>query len=230
MNQPQATNNERNQPYVISIMTTEHYNLQSGRVMTISDSSGRSSLFLSTVSITLVALAFVGQLSKLGTAFYIFALVLLSSLFFLGFVTFERVTQSAIEDVVLARGINRLRHFYVELAPAMKEYFVLSTHDDVESAFGNMGFRGSWWQVFQTTPGMIAFINSVLAGSFAGLLVSYLFALDPLPRVVAGFVIFLVTLILLFRYESARWSAAQRSIKTLFPSAEPAEEAQTPRS
>jgi len=163
-------------PQVVAIMTTEHYNLQSGRAMTISDSSGRSSLFLSTVSITLVALAFVGQFSQLGTAFYRFALVLLPSLFFIGFVTFERVLQSAIEDFILARGINRLRHFYVELAPTVKDYFILSTHDDEQSAFGNMGLRRSPWQVFLTTPGMIAFIDSVLAGAFAGLLVSYLFA------------------------------------------------------
>jgi hypothetical protein len=225
MNQEQAIADERNQPHIIAIMTTEHYNLQSGRAMTISDSTGRSSLFLSTVSITLVALAFVGQFSRLGTAFYLFALVLLPSLFFIGFVTFERVLQSSIEDFLLARGINRLRHFYVELAPAIRDYFILSTHDDVQSAFGNMGLRRSPWQVFLTTPGMIAFIDSVLAGAFAGLLVSYLFALAPLYGVGIGFGVFLVALILLMRRCSARWNAAQRSVKTLFPSAEPTEQA-----
>ncbi|HEY7094293.1 MAG TPA: hypothetical protein VH393_14005 [Ktedonobacterales bacterium] len=230
MNQEQAITDERNQPSIIAIMTTEHYNLQSGRAMTISDSTGRSSLFLSTVSITLVALAFVGQFSQLGTAFYLFALVLLPSLFFIGFVTFERVLQSAIEDFILARGINRLRHFYVELAPAIQDYFILSTHDDEQSAFLNMGLRRSPWQVFLTTPGMIAFIDSVLAGAFAGLLVSYLFTLAPLYGVAIGFGVFLVALVLLMRQCSSRWNAAQRSVKTLFPSAGPVEEAQTPRS
>jgi hypothetical protein len=156
--------------------------------------------------------------------------VLLPSLFFIGFVTFERVLQSVIEDFVLARGINRLRHFYVELAPVIQDYFILSTHDDEQSAFGNMGLRRSPWQVFLTTPGMIAFIDSVLAGAFAGLLVSYLFALAPLAAVVMGFGIFLVALILLMRRCSSRWDAAQRSVKTLFPSAEQAEQAHTPRS
>jgi hypothetical protein len=87
--------------------------------MTMSDSTGRSSLFLSAVSITLVALAVVGQFSQLGTAFYLFALVLPPSLFFIGFVTCERVLQSAIQDYIPARGVNRLRHFYVELATAI---------------------------------------------------------------------------------------------------------------
>jgi hypothetical protein len=124
-------------------MTTEHYNPQSGRAMTISDSAGRSSLFLSSVSITLAALAFVGQYSQLETAFYLFALVLPPSLFFIGLVTFERVLQSAIEDFILARGVNRLRHFHLELASAIQDYFILSTHDDEQSAFLNTGLRRS---------------------------------------------------------------------------------------
>jgi hypothetical protein len=166
-----------NQPHIIAIMTTEHYNPQSGRAMTISDSAGRSSLFLSSVSITLVALAFVGQYSQLETAFYLFALVPPPSLFFIGLVTFERVLQSAIKDFILARGVNRLRHFHLELASAIQDYFILSTHDDEQSAFLNTGLRRSPSQVLLTTPGMIALIDSVLAGAFAGLLVSYLVAL-----------------------------------------------------
>src|SRR5579859_227944 len=88
----------KNQPNIVSMMTTEHYNLQSGRAMTISEANGRSSLFISTVSTALVALAFVAQIAKLGTEFYIFALILLPSLFFIGLVTFERAVQVAIDD------------------------------------------------------------------------------------------------------------------------------------
>jgi len=191
--------------------------------MTMSDSSGRSSLFLSAVSITPVALAVVGQYSQLGTALYLFALVLPPSLFFTGFVTFERVLQSAIEDFILARGVNRLRHCHVELAPAIQDYFILSTHDDEQSAFLNMGLRWSPSQVFLTTPGMIAFIDSVLAGAFAGLLVSYLFALTPLYGMVIGFGVFLVALIVLMSRCSSRGEAAQRSANTLIPSASAAD-------
>src|SRR5262249_56138702 len=95
-NEPQVTRAARDlTPQVISIMTTEHYNLQTGRAMTISDANGRSSLFLGTVSTSLVALAFVGGLSRtgagLGQAFYLFALVLFPSPPFLGLLTFPRV-------------------------------------------------------------------------------------------------------------------------------------------
>jgi hypothetical protein len=75
-------------------MTTEHYNLETGRATTISDANGRASIFLGTVSTSLVELAFVGQISRsatgLGQAFYVFGLVLFPSLVFLGLVTFAR--------------------------------------------------------------------------------------------------------------------------------------------
>ncbi len=66
---------------LVSIMTTEHYTLQTGRSMTITEATGRASLFVGAVSSGLVALALVGQLSNLGTAFLVFSLVVLPTLF-----------------------------------------------------------------------------------------------------------------------------------------------------
>ena len=74
---------------LVSIMTTEHYNLQTGRSMTISEANGRSSLFVGAVSSGLVALAFVGQISHLGTAFFVFSLVVIPTLFLMGLITFD---------------------------------------------------------------------------------------------------------------------------------------------
>src|SRR5579859_3515543 len=99
---------------LVSMMTTEHYNLQTGRAMTISEANGRSSLFVGAVSSGLIALTFVGQISHLGTAFFVFSLVVLPTLFFMGLITFERVLQSGSADVIYARGINRIRHLYLE--------------------------------------------------------------------------------------------------------------------
>jgi len=101
---------------LVSIMTTEHYTLQTGRSMTISEANGRSSLFVGAVSSGLVALALVGQISHLGTAFFMFSLVVLPTLLFMGLITFERVLQSGSADIIYARGINRIRHLYLEYA------------------------------------------------------------------------------------------------------------------
>ena len=204
---------EKNQPHIVQIMTTEHYNLQSGRSLTVSDANGRAALFLSTVSTTLVALAFIGNISHLGTAFVVFALVLFPSLFFLGLVTFDAVLQSAIEETVYTRGINRIRHLYVELAPQVKEYFILSTHDDTVGIFR----RARWWQSFLTLAGMIAVINSILAGAFTGLLVAQLSTLSLPLSVIAGAGVFLVVLVVHQRYQVSQWRQNTQNLTVLFP-------------
>src|SRR6266566_6817729 len=117
---------------LVSIMTTEHYNLQTGRAMTVSEANGRASLFVGAVSSGLIALALVAQLSHLGTAFLVFSLVVLPTLFFMGLITFGRLMQSGLADVTYSRGINRIRHLYLEYAPEMQPYFILGSHDDEE--------------------------------------------------------------------------------------------------
>ena len=77
-----------------------------------------------TVSGALIAIAFAGQASSMGTAFFVFSLVLFPSLFFMGLFTFERVLQAGIEDLIYARGITRIRQLYLEHAPQMQPYFI----------------------------------------------------------------------------------------------------------
>ncbi len=99
----------------VTFATTEHFNLQTARAATISESNGRTSIFLGAMSAGLVALAFAGQASR--DALLTLGLVLFPVLFFLGLVTFERVLQSSIEDTMYLQRINRIRRFYVESAP-----------------------------------------------------------------------------------------------------------------
>jgi len=202
---------------LVSIMTTEHYNLQSGRSMTISESNGRSSLFVGAVSSGLIALTFVGQIAHLGTAFFVFSLIVIPTLFFMGLITFERVLQAGSADNVYARGINRIRHLYLEYAPQMQPYFILSTYDDQEGTLGQEAMQTSWWQVFLSMAGMIAVINSVLAGSFVGLLLAA-FALPLWVTTSAGVVTFLVSVGLHQRYQWRQWMRLGRNLPVLFPS------------
>jgi hypothetical protein len=80
--------------------------------------------------------------------------------------------QGGSADFMYAVGINRIRHLYLEYAPQMQSYFILSAHDDREGTLGQEAMHTSWWQVFLSTAGMIAVINSVLVGSFVGLLLA----------------------------------------------------------
>src|SRR5437016_5866244 len=141
---------------LVSIITTEHYNLQTGRSITTAETNGRSSLFVGAVSSGLIALTFVGQNSHLGTAFFVFSLVIIPTLVFMGLITFERVLQSGSTDIMYARGVNRIRHLFLEYAPQLQPYFMLSVHDDRGETLSHEQMATSWVQVFFNAAGMIA--------------------------------------------------------------------------
>jgi hypothetical protein len=206
---------------MLQIMATEHSVLQAGRSATIFETGGRTAVFLGTVSSTLIALAFVGQISGLGTAFFAFALVLLPTLFFLGLATFERTMQLQVEDYIYAVGMSRIRHFYVETVPQAEKYFVGSIHDDFATTMSptvfGMPVRLAW-QSLLTVPGAIAMVNSVIVGSFAGLLVRALIMESLALSVGVGIAAFVVSVLLQRRHQIARWNQIEQRLPTLFPS------------
>jgi hypothetical protein len=206
---------------MLQIMATEHSVLQAGRSATIFETGGRTAVFLGTVSSALIALAFVGQISGLGTAFFAFALVLLPTLFFLGLATFERAMQLGIEDYIYAVGMSRIRHFYVETVPQSEKYFVGSIHDDFAStlaptAYGMPITPGR--QSLLTVPGAIAMVNGVIVGAFAGLLVGGFIVDSLVPSVGVGLAAFVVSGWLQRRHQIVRWDQMVRRLPTLFPS------------
>jgi hypothetical protein len=201
---------------LVSIITTEHYNLQTGRSLATAETNGRSSLFVGAVSSGLIALTFVGQISQLGTAFFVFSLVVIPTLVFMGLITFERLLQSGSTDIMYARGVNRIRHLYLEYAPQLQPYFMLSAHDDRGETLSHEQMSTSWVQVFFNAAGMIAVINSVLIGSFVGLLLA-VFGLPLWICTSAGVVAFLVSVILHQRFQWSQWKLLERNLPILFP-------------
>src|SRR5215468_7821671 len=104
-----AVGGEDPRPAAVTFVTTEHFTLQGGRAATIAESTARAAMFVGSVSAGLVALGLIATATLIGTVFYAFGLVLLSTLSFVGVVTFERVVQSGIEDYGYAERIARLR-------------------------------------------------------------------------------------------------------------------------
>jgi hypothetical protein len=117
-------------PEAVTFVTAEHFTLQGARSSTISESTGRASMFLGSVSGGLVALGLIATASNVGAAFYAFGLIILPTLTFLGLVTFDRVLQSGIEDHAYARRIARLRGYYFEYAPELVGYLLSVPPDE----------------------------------------------------------------------------------------------------
>jgi hypothetical protein len=153
----------------VTFATTEHFNLQTARATTVAEANGRASTYLAALSSSLIALAFTGQLSRLGTTFYAFALILLPALSFVGVVTFQRLVQLSIEDLAYAHRIALLREFYVRVAPELEPYVVIPRAPRAGSDLDAGPLAPSSWQLVRTAAGMVAMINSVVVAACAGL-------------------------------------------------------------
>jgi hypothetical protein len=178
----------------VTMATTEHFNLQTARAATISEANGRASIYLAALSSNLIALAFIGQMSRLGTDFYAFALILLPVLAFVGIVTFQRLVQSSFEDIAYAQRIARLRNLYVALAPELEPYLLVQRRRPGETLLTGYPLGPSTWQLTLTTAGMVAMVNSVVIAASAGLVLAALGAASLAVTLAAGAVVGVVAL------------------------------------
>jgi hypothetical protein len=205
---------------LLQALTTEHFTLQTARSATIMETNGRSALFLSTVSSAVVALAFIGQVADVGQPFFLFALAVLPTLFLLGLLTYLRLAQSAGEDLLYSRAINRIRRYYLDLDPAAPSWFLLGGHDDIHGVMANMGLVASSRHLLSHTATMVAVTTSMIGGTFVAVAVGGLGA-GRVPVAVAAAAGVLVTLTLaaaLWRDQARRWRTAEQSVSSIYPS------------
>ena len=146
-------------------LQTEHFVLESARSITVSESSSRASLYLMTLSSSLIAFGFLAQ-TKYATAFLG---VVLPVIVLLGVFTYERLVETSLEDVVALASIQRIRRYYGSLLPGANEYFPVPTRDYAPNEMIDIGADRSgkrgWRGVFFTMSSAIAVVNSIVAGS-----------------------------------------------------------------
>jgi len=186
----------------VSFITTEHFTLQGERSQTVSEATGRASMFLAAVSGGLVALGLMATAAKIGTAFYALALTVLPTLAFVGLVTFDRVLQTRMEDLIDALRIARLRRFYFDHAPELDAYLLNVPY---EGRLRVQGLPEGPWQHFVTIAGMIAVVTSVLAGAAVAVLVAVVSDHSLAGALVAGGLVAVAGLGAMMRYQSVVW-------------------------
>ena len=156
-------------PAWITLLTTEHYNLQMQRVATISESNGRASVFLGAVSAGLIALGFESTRGASPIGHMIFQVLVLTPLVFLGLVAFMRCLEIAIDDWEFITRITRLRRTYDQLIPELAPLMSQAVADE-----GTAAMLSPRWQPFQkmlSVAGSVAVITSVVLGGDAGVIV-----------------------------------------------------------
>lgn len=187
-------------PASSTFVTTEHFALSGARAATISETNGRASIFLSSVSAGLVAIAFAGQTSR--TALYTFALVLFPVLSFLGVTTFRRTLQTSIDDTIYLQRINRLRRFYVDNVPELTAYITPpAPDDDVAAILHREGYRGGRFQTMLSVPGTVGLLTSVLMGVTVGFVAAALAGDNLWVATIVGAAVFAGAAVSLQRYE-----------------------------
>src|ERR687892_2316068 len=152
---------------LLTALSTEHFTLQGARSQTMSESAARASVFVFSLSSALVALGFIGQFSEVGDAFNVFALTVLPTLYLLGVVTFVRLVECGAEDFRYGLAINRIRHYYEEVAGDRADLLLLSGHDDGAGVFANMGLPAEGRKPYFAFSSAILVINSVVGGGAA---------------------------------------------------------------
>ena len=142
--------------------------------------------------------------------------MILPALVFLGTVTFVRVLETGIEDAIYALAINRIRHYYLELAGDDARYFVLGGHDDAQGGLANMGLSPSPWRPFFSIASVIALINSMVAGALAGIALD-VFAPRAIALIASG-VLAAAALTVHYRVGYGHFLRAMESFTPQFPS------------
>lgn len=184
--------------------------LQSARGATISESSSRSSLYLTTLSAAVIGLSFVAQASKFGATFFTFAVAILPVVFFLGVVTYYRVLQTGVEDVIYARAMSKIQKFYSEIDPAHADLFHATSVDQV--GLRRMGLFALRWQQFLSSAATVAIVNSVVAGVLVALAVAFLLPVAPLVEILVGIVAALLIAAAFLRHQWVTWMHVAKAV------------------
>jgi hypothetical protein len=159
-------NDKPEQAALLSVLTTEHFVLQTAYSATISEAAARSTLYVMALSSSLVAMGFLSQSREL---FAPFAATVLPVVFLLGLFTVVRLVDTGLESMHYLTGIARIRGFYRTLGEEAAQHFTpeQGRWPEVESPALRLGALSAF---LGTTASMIAVINSVVAGAAASLL------------------------------------------------------------
>jgi hypothetical protein len=184
----------------VQMLATEHWSLLATRSLSWNESFSRAGMFLSLLSMSVVALALVAQATAFGDAFALFALLLLPVVLFVGIATYVRLVEINNEDYVWVLGMNRLRRAYLELDPDLAPHFITGTTEDpvgVMLTYGTHAGGSNLGHGLITTPTTIAFVDAMITAVLASIALVQL-GMPMAPVAAVGVVVFLATILVLW--------------------------------
>ena len=204
----------------LQILSTEHWSLLASRGLAWNEIFSRAGMFLSTLSGSMVALGLIAGVDGFGDAFFIFALVILPVVLFIGFGTWERMGAANFHDAMTVFGMNRIRGAYLEIAPDLRPYFVMGVHDDPAGIGITMGVPPGTPPIVHllaSTPFLVVVINAVLGGAIAAIAIGRFAHPDPIVVLLAGLAVALTVFGLQLRTARRRVRTGQAAVRPMFP-------------
>ena len=199
------------------------YRMLMGAVSAVwSASLVRTTIFLGVLSAAGVALGFAAQGGVGGEAFNALALAVLPLLLFLGVATFVRLVQIQREAMVYITGMNRIRHFMHQAAPAARPYFILRPYDDARAIYRGMGTgmarrppRFPLLYLVVQTQGIVGVVTGAVAAAFGWLAAAGI--VGTALAWIFAFAAFAGTVIALFVYWQRSLTELQATIRPTNP-------------
>jgi hypothetical protein len=163
-------------PHAAPILAAEHWSLLAARALIWNEAMSRATVFLTTLSASIIALALLADATGFGGETTTLALVLLPVVFFLGIAAYARLVQINTEEFELVLAMNRLRHAYLQIEPGLERYFTTGHTDDEPGLIATYMLDGPsrrWLLVhfLVNTPTIVATVDAALAAAIVVLLV-----------------------------------------------------------
>lgn len=146
----------------LAALTTEHFVLQTASSATVNESAARASIYILSLSSTLVAIGFVSQSRE---AFGLFVASVLPALFLLGLFTVIRLVDISGEYMRCLAGIAGIRRYYSTLTPEAAEYFGPEQGPRPGRSPIPALQLGTGIAFLTTTATMVACVNNIVGGA-----------------------------------------------------------------
>lgn len=175
---------------LLTALTTEHFALQTSRSATITESVGRATVFLSTLSAALIGLGFV---SGTGHLLRPYLGAVLPTLIIVGLLTFVRLAQNMVENALDLRRIQRIRAYYHRRYAGDLDFFAdaASGGGELRAAWAAVGTRPGRRHLLLTAAALVGVVTALLLGLGVALLAG-LGRISAGPAIALGVVVALV--------------------------------------
>lgn len=201
--------------YTLQIMIAEYESLQRARESVLRINDNRVNFFFTAITVTGVFLTFVFDTIGSRVA-NITSIALLTLLFLLGIVTFVRITEGHIANLIYVRGMNRIRRYFSEFSPEITNYFILPITDNVPR-FYSVSFNTSRFASWLTIAGLIGIVNSAVLSANVLVLITIATKMSLMLIGIVSISTFSLCLLLHSKYQSGKLSKAEKETEVRFP-------------